>query len=92
MDCPIHSRSMRLTARDWSVSTTPIELLPSALGSRSGRKQATTGIAPKATWEGPDFKDAETLLDDFFDEVERVLREREIRTTIVRMEDTRRSK
>jgi hypothetical protein len=39
-----------------------------------------------------EFKDAETLLDDFFDEVERVLRERGIRTTVVRMEDTRRSK
>jgi len=39
-----------------------------------------------------EFKDAETLLDDFFDEVERVLRERGIGTTVVEVEDTRRTK
>jgi hypothetical protein len=38
------------------------------------------------------FKDAETLIDDFFDEVERVLSERGIETTVVDVEDTRRSK
>jgi hypothetical protein len=38
-----------------------------------------------------EFKDAETLLDDFFDEVERVLRERGIGTTVVQVEHTRRS-
>jgi hypothetical protein len=37
------------------------------------------------------FKDAETLLDDFFDEVERVLRERGIGTKVVQVEDPRRS-
>jgi hypothetical protein len=38
------------------------------------------------------FKDAETLIDDFFDEVERVLNERGIGTTVVSVEETRRSK
>lgn len=32
------------------------------------------------------FKDTETLIDDFFDEVERVLSERGIRTTVVSVE------
>lgn len=34
-----------------------------------------------------DFKDAETLLDDFFDEVERVLSKRGIQTTVISVED-----
>lgn len=38
------------------------------------------------------FKDAETLIDDFFDEVERVLGERGVETTVVAVEETRRSK
>ena len=38
------------------------------------------------------FKDAETLIDDFFNEVERVLGERGIGTTVVEVEETRRSK
>jgi hypothetical protein len=38
------------------------------------------------------FKDAETLIDDFFDEVERVLNERGIGTAVVSVEETRRSK
>ena len=38
------------------------------------------------------FKNAETLIDDFFDEVERVLGERGIGTTVVEVEETRRSK
>ena len=38
------------------------------------------------------FKDAETLIDDFFDEVERVLNDRGIDTTIVEVEETRRSR
>ena len=38
------------------------------------------------------FKDAETLIDDFFDEVERVLGERGVGTTVVEVEETRRSK
>jgi hypothetical protein len=39
-----------------------------------------------------EFKDAETLLDDFFDEVERLLREREIGMTVIAVEETQRSK
>jgi Family of unknown function (DUF6516) len=38
------------------------------------------------------FKDAETLIDDFFDEVERVLNERGVNTTVVEVEETRRSR
>ena len=33
------------------------------------------------------FRDAVTLIDNFFDEVERVLRERRIKTTVVRVEE-----
>ena len=36
------------------------------------------------------FKNAETLIDDFFDEVERVLSERGIGTTVVAVEERRR--
>jgi hypothetical protein len=38
------------------------------------------------------FKDAETLIDDFFDAVEKVLSERGIGTTVVEVEETRRTK
>lgn len=38
------------------------------------------------------FKDADTLIVDFFDKVEKVLRERDIGTTVVRVEDTGRRK
>ena len=38
------------------------------------------------------FKDAETLIGDFFDEVERVLNEHGVDTTVVEVEETRRSK
>jgi len=39
-----------------------------------------------------EFKDTETLIEDFFDEVERVLRERGIGTTVVAEEEKRRVK
>jgi len=39
-----------------------------------------------------EFKDAEKLVDDFFNEVERVLTERGIATVVVDVEETRRSK
>lgn len=38
------------------------------------------------------FKDAETLIDNFFEEVERVLRERGIGSRVTRAEESRRSK
>ena len=38
------------------------------------------------------FKDAETRIDDFFNEVDSVLRERGIEMTVVRVEDIRRRK
>src|SRR5712692_9357785 len=39
-----------------------------------------------------EFKDAETLIDDFFDEVERVLRDRGIGLRVTRTEASRRAK
>lgn len=38
------------------------------------------------------FEDAETLIDDFFDEVERVLRERGVGLHVIREEERKRSK
>jgi Family of unknown function (DUF6516) len=38
------------------------------------------------------FQDAETLIDDFFDEVERVLAERGISTAVIKAEEGRRPK
>lgn len=38
------------------------------------------------------FKDAETLIDDFFDEVEQLLDERGIDLTVIEVEDTRSSR
>ncbi|MGO9007433.1 MAG: DUF6516 family protein [Beijerinckiaceae bacterium] len=38
------------------------------------------------------FRDAETLVDDFFAEVERVLSDRGIGTAVIKVEETRRSK
>lgn len=63
-----------------------------AIGARFKRKpQASdhwhrTGTDPGRPYQ---FKDAETLIDDFFDEVERVLNERGVDTTVVEVEDTR---
>jgi hypothetical protein len=47
-----------------------------------------------AGWPGRpyQFKDAETLIDDFFDEVVRVLNERGVDTTVVGVEEIRRSR
>ncbi len=39
-----------------------------------------------------EFKDAEALIEDFFDEVERALDERGVDATVVEVEETRRSK
>ena len=66
-----------------------------ATGARFKRKpQASdhwhrTEIDPGRPYQ---FKDAETLIDDFFDEVERVLDERGVDTTVVEVEETRRSR
>jgi hypothetical protein len=38
------------------------------------------------------FKDVETLIDDFFDEVERVLEERGIASRVIRVDELRRRK
>jgi len=47
------------------------------------------GVRPQVSYA---FTDAETLIDDFFDKVERVLGERGIGMTVVEVEETRRSK
>ena len=63
-----------------------------ALGARFKRKpQASDHWHRTETDLGRpyQFKDAETLIDDFFDEVERVLNERGVDTTVVDVEDTR---
>ena len=66
-----------------------------ATGGRFKRKPSVsdhwhrTEIDPGRLYE---FKDAETLIDDFFDEVERVLKERGVDTTVIDVEETRRSK
>lgn len=70
---------------------------PTACGSRvlgSPKRRATDHWHRTETDPGRpyQFKDAETLIDDFFDEVERVLGERGIGTTVVAVEETRRSK
>jgi hypothetical protein len=39
-----------------------------------------------------EYKGAETLIDNFFDEMERVLKERGVDTTVIEVEETRRSK
>ena len=54
--------------------------------------RAITGTGPSGIPAGNTFKDAETLIDDFFNEVESVLRERGIGMTVVRVEDIRRRK
>lgn len=67
----------------------------SRTGSRFKRKPSAndhwhrTETDPGRPYE---FKDAETLIDDFFDEVERVLDEHGIDMTVVEVEETRRSK
>jgi hypothetical protein len=62
--------------------------------SARGRQTASDHLHRTGTDPGRPygFLNAETLLDDFFDEVERVLRERGVGTTVIREEDSRRSK
>jgi hypothetical protein len=90
MGCPIRSRCMRPTERDWSASTMRMELLPS--GSRfKQRSEASdhwhhTEDDPGKPYE---FRDADTLLQDFFREVRRVLSERGISEAVVRVEERR---
>ena len=53
------------------------------------------GSRPRVRWHGTEndpgrpyvFRDAVTLIDDFFNEVERALRERGIKTTVVTVEE-----
>ena len=67
----------------------------SAAGGRFKRKAPATDHWHR-TEDDPgrpyQFKDAETLIDDFFDEVERVLGARGIGMTVVEVEETRRSR
>lgn len=66
-----------------------------AIGSRFNRRPQThdhwhrTQNDPGRPYQ---FKDAETLIDDFFNEVEQVLKERGIGMTVIKDEEKRRSK
>ena len=65
------------------------------LGSRFKRRNASTDHwqrTEKDLGRPYEFKDAETLLDDFFDEVKRVLRGRGVGLRVTRTEVSRRSK
>jgi hypothetical protein len=67
----------------------------SVRGSRFKRRNESTDHwhrTEKDLGRPYEFKDAETLLDDFFDEVERVLRDRGIGLRVTRTESSRRSK
>ena len=67
----------------------------SGQGSRFKRRNASTDHwhrTEKDFGRPYDFKDAETLLDDFFDEVERVLRGRGVGLRVTRTEASRRQK
>jgi len=81
-------------ARGWSVSTMLTHGVL-AKGSRFKPKPPAsdhwhrTETDPGRPYQ---FKDAETLIDDFFDEVERVLSERGVDTTVIEVEETRRSR
>ena len=66
-----------------------------ARGSRFKRRNESTDHwhrTEKDLGRPYEFKDAETLLDDFFDKVERVLRDRGIGLRVTRTEASRRSK
>jgi len=66
-----------------------------ARGSRFKRRNESTDHwhrTEKDLGRPYEFKDAETLLDDFFDEVERVLRDRGIGLRVTKTEASRRSK
>lgn len=79
---------MRLMVSGWSASTTPTVFLQLDRVSNGRRKCMTTGTGLKRTQGGH----ISTLIDEFFDEVERVLGERGIGTTVVKVEEIRRSK
>jgi hypothetical protein len=67
----------------------------SAVGGRFKRKPPATDHWHRTETDPGrpyQFRSAETLIDDFFDEVERVLGERGVGTTVVAVEETRRPK
>ena len=78
----------------WSENTT-VTVVSTATGSPFKRR-APERDHWRRTEKDPgrpyEFKDAEKLVDDFFNEVERVLTERGIATVVVDVEETRRSK
>jgi hypothetical protein len=84
MACGTRSRSTIRMAQGWSVLTTPMPSQRRDPGSRNDRRLSTTGTGQRTTPDGPTL--SRTLVDDFFDEVERVLRERGIPFTLIRDE------
>ena len=93
MACPIHSHFTRRTGRDWSAFDNAHDV--PAKGSRFKRRGETTDHWHR-TQNDPGrpyrFKDAETLIEDFFNEVERVLHDRGVGLDVTRTESSRRSK
>jgi hypothetical protein len=70
-------------ARGWSGLTTHIRCETAEADSAGGYLKAITGTGRKGIPGGSiTFVDAETLIDDFFDEVGRVLAERGIDLTV----------
>jgi hypothetical protein len=72
-----------------------VRLSVAAKGGRFKRRPSATDHWHRTEYDPGrpyEFRDAATLIDDFLDEVERVLSERGVGTTIIRVEETRRTK
>src|SRR5262249_48369207 len=82
---PIPSRCTRQMVHGLSASITLMAFRPRVRRSNGEHQRGIIG-------RPYEFKDAEKLVDDFFNEVERVLTERGIATVVVDVEETRRSK
>ena len=93
MVCLTHLPCTRQTARAWSDLTTAHNVR--AMGFRFKRRGKASDHwhrTEKHAGRAYAFKDAETLIDDFFDEVERVLRERGVSLQVTGEEESGRSK
>jgi hypothetical protein len=72
-----------------SASITRMASRPRDRDSSVDPRRSITGIARKTIPDGRmPSKDAATLIDDFFDEVERALRERGIGMDVIEVEET----
>lgn len=88
--CRIRLRFTRRTARVSSALTTLTGSRQRVRASEGRRQRAITSTAPRTTQGRPyQFVDADILLQDFFREVRRVLRERGIPETVIAVEEER---